>query len=107
MIWLYANFAAASNPPETLTFMGCSAGAAAVIVTEAMRASQAYAAANTRIVAMGVSASNTLTEEFVHRGLAQWGVTDAVVELTAATNLSVSPLKASLLTVSVIQHLIV
>ena len=37
MLWLYANFPAASNPPETLTFMGCSAGAAAVIVTEAMR----------------------------------------------------------------------
>ena len=45
-----------------------------------------------------MSRSNTLTEEFVNRGLSHWGVADAVAELTAATNLSASPLEASLLT---------
>jgi len=79
-------------PPEMISFVGCSAGAAAVIVTEAARASRAYP--TTKIVAVGVSPTTATTESFAHEGLAKWGVGGALDEL----NLSTAPLRASVLT---------
>ena len=56
MSWVYANFPPGSpSAPDTLTFMGCSAGAAGAIVTEAAQASQTYAADGVRVLAMGDS----------------------------------------------------
>ena len=66
MKYLYSSFPL-DSPPETLAFIGCSAGAAAVIVTEAARAAQIYPSNVTRVVAIGDSPSNTLTETFVQK----------------------------------------
>ena len=66
MNYLYSSFPL-DSPPETLAFIGCSAGAAAVIVTEAARAAQIYPSNVTRVVAIGDSPSNTLTETFVQK----------------------------------------
>ena len=96
--WATTNSFPLSSPPDTLAFVGCSAGAAAVIVTEAARAAATYAISGTRVVAVGDSPSNTLTESFVHEGLLKWGVLDSLEELAATTEFSPAPLRSSLLT---------
>jgi hypothetical protein len=87
MEWVRSNFA----QPERLAFIGCSAGAAAVVLTEAARASAHYnasvAAGTTKIVAVGDSPSNLLTERFIRSGLYRWG---AGPELGRLTGLDVS-----------------
>jgi hypothetical protein len=56
MSWVYSNFSPSTPAaPHLLAFVGCSAGAAGVIIAEAARASQAYAADTVRIVAIGDS----------------------------------------------------
>ena len=67
MDWVYSNFAR----PASLAFIGCSAGASAVVFTEAARASTNYGA-GTNIVAVGDSPSNIVTEKFVKEGLVMW-----------------------------------
>ena len=67
MDWVYANF----PQPDSLAFIGCSAGASAVVFTEAARASTKYGS-RTRIVAIGDSPSNLLTEKFATQGLVNW-----------------------------------
>jgi len=72
MDWVYDNF----QQPDTLAFIGCSAGASAVVFTEAARASTKYGS-RTRIVAIGDSPSNLVTEKFVKTGLVNWCVSQA------------------------------
>lgn len=102
MDWVTASFPV-SAPPLSLAFVGCSAGAAAVIITEAARASVTYAGVGTRIVAVGDSPSNTLTDAFVNDGLTNWGVAGSLEELAGVTNFSPSPLRRSLLTDAVVR----
>ena len=96
--WATTSSFPVSSPPDTLAFVGCSAGAAAVIVTEAARASTIYADSGVQVVAVGDSPSNTLTEAFVFDGLLKWGVLDSLEELAATTGFAPSPLRSSLLT---------
>jgi hypothetical protein len=107
MDWVYASFPAASSPPETLAFIGCSAGASAVIATEAARASRHYHT-GVRIIAVGDSPTNTLTEHFVHEGLKRWGIGAILSELSSTPGLqfSPSPMRASLLTDAVASVLV-
>ena len=80
MDWVDAQFGTGS-PPDTLAFVGCSAGASAVVFTEAARARQRYGSATT-VVAVGDSPSNLLTEQFVRRGLVRWGADAALAQAT-------------------------
>ena len=80
MDWVDAQFGSAS-PPDTLAFVGCSAGASAVVFTEAARARQRYGSATT-VVAGGDAPSNLLTEQFVRRGLVRWGADAALAQAT-------------------------
>lgn len=68
MDWVYGNF----PQPDVLAFMGCSAGASFAPVFEVARA-KSYYGADTTIVALGDSATNLLTDEFVTEGLPSWG----------------------------------
>jgi hypothetical protein len=77
MDWVYSNFPA----PQTIALVGCSAGASAVPVTEAARASAHYGAGTT-VVAVGDSPSNLLTEQFVRDGLPSWGLGPYLANLT-------------------------
>ena len=82
MDWVYESFAA----PDSVGFVGCSAGASAVVLTEAARASVHYASAGTTVVAVGDSPSNLLTEKFVRQGLINWGVGAMLEEVTGWSN---------------------
>ena len=79
--WVYTNFPA----PDSLAFIGCSAGAAAAPYLEAARAAAHYAGKNTTIVAVGDSPTNLMTDEFAKNDLVKWGIQEAVTEVTAWT----------------------
>ena len=82
MDWVYESFAA----PDSIAFVGCSAGASAVVVTEAARASIEYSSADTVVVAVGDSPSNLLTEQFAREGLVNWGVGPVLEDVTGWSN---------------------
>ena len=82
MDWVYDSFAA----PDSIAFVGCSAGASAVVFTEAARASIKYASAETVVVAVGDSPSNLLTEKFARQGLVKWGVGQVLEDVTGWSN---------------------
>mgnify|MGYP002631798219 CR=1 FL=1 len=78
----YESFAA----PDSVAFVGCSAGASAVVVTEAARASVRYSNADTVVVAVGDSPSNLLTEQFAREGLVNWGIGSVLEDVTGWPN---------------------
>ena len=82
MDWVHESFPA----PDSLAFVGCSAGASAVIVTEAARAAVHYAGAGTTVVAVGDSPSNLMTEKFAREGLINWGIGSVLEEATGWSN---------------------
>ena len=84
MDWVYQEY----SSPDSLAFVGCSAGASAVVLTEAARADTHYAAlpGSTTIVAVGDSPSNLLTEKFARQGLVKWGVGAELEHVTGWAN---------------------
>lgn len=81
MDWVHQSF---SNP-DTVAFVGCSAGASAVVITEAARASAHYGASTT-VVSVGDSPSNLMTEKFAREGIINWGIGETIEDVTGWSN---------------------